>query len=150
MVIKESQVKAIIQEEIQKMLEEGEIDEGVFDFVGKAGKALAGKAAKLGNLTSADLATQEKAAAAEKEKSDFATGVVSGTKRAKEVENIVNQVVKELIKIDKTLESLTEFSQNQEKIQALHASLDAFHRELDSFKKSALGYKFESKIVKKS
>jgi hypothetical protein len=56
MVIKESQVKAIIQEEIQKMLEEGEIDEAFLDTIRDAGtsalRGISKRATELGGKLS--------------------------------------------------------------------------------------------------
>jgi hypothetical protein len=68
MIISESQVKAIISEEIKKMIAEGEIEEGWFsDKVGSLGKKFVGGAARMAGLTSGELANQEAAAAAEAE-----------------------------------------------------------------------------------
>lgn len=68
MVIKESQVKAIIQEEIQKMLEEGEIDEAFLDTIRDAGtsalRGISKRATELGGKLSSAADARE----AEKQK----------------------------------------------------------------------------------
>jgi hypothetical protein len=100
MVITETQVKEIIKEEITRMISEGEIDESWFsDAIGGVGKRAAGRFAKAAGLSSAELANQEKSAAAEKTAAQ-AKGVSKIKEKAqKEVASIAKEISKELIKI---------------------------------------------------
>jgi hypothetical protein len=113
MVIKESQVKAIIQEEIQKMLEEGEIDEAIFSGLAGKAKEMVGKAARLGGLTSADLAAQEKAAAekesAQKVKTAAAEKEKASEKRKKEINQLYSDITAKIGGVEQSLLKMEDY-----------------------------------------
>lgn len=72
MLLTESQIRQIIKEEIEAMVQEGELDEGFFgDAIGGLKKGvgrIAGRMASAAGATSADLQDMEQARAAAKSK----------------------------------------------------------------------------------
>ena len=97
MLITESRVKAIIQEEIQKMMEEGEIDEGWFsDTLGGVGRKAVGRVASAIGVTPDELAAQQKATAAQKtaaqEKTVAAQKEKAKVQVAKKVQDMQNKI----------------------------------------------------------
>lgn len=101
MLITESQVKAIIKEEIQKMIEEGEMEESWLSDVGRsAAQGLAGRAAKLAGLTSTGLAAQEKAAAEKKAAGEEKALLAKKAKAQQQVFKKAKEMEAELLKLE--------------------------------------------------
>ena len=98
MLITESQLRTIINEEIEAMIEEGAIDEAFADAFRGLGRKLAGKAAQMTGLSSAELANQEKAAAASKaageEKAVTKQKEVAKKQIVQKIQGIINTVSK--------------------------------------------------------
>ena len=141
MIIKESQVKAIIQEEIQKMIEEGEIEEGWFSDARKGvGKYFANKAAQLGGLSSTDI--RDQAADKESEESDeeFRAETERGTARQKEIMFTYNKIMSGLSVAEKGLIDLEDYLSREEGNKVSKAA-DEYMRQVESAVEKALGYK---------
>ena len=148
MLISESQLKIIINEEIEKMMLEGDIEEGWFSDARKGlGKYLAGKAAKLGGLTSTDVLDKAADMETAEKDTEFMAKTKADTAKKSEIQKLHNQVMSSLGVVDQNLDRLEEFSNNTQDIAAVRKAGEMYAKALEQFTEKLLGYKLrESRI----
>jgi hypothetical protein len=110
MVITESQIRKIIQEEIEAMIEEGQIDEAFADSIRKGVGNLAGRfASKLG-ATSAGMADIEKADAEKKAAGEASAAAAKKEAAKTQVVQKVRDVSQKLLKLDNEIRQLQDLA----------------------------------------
>jgi uncharacterized protein (DUF2164 family) len=112
MLLTETQIRQIIKEEIEAMVQEGELDEAFLDSIKKGIGRFAGKMASAAGATSADMADMEAATAKEKEKqAGFADAKKAAQQSAayvKGVEKAASVITNKLASIDPDIDKLEE------------------------------------------
>ena len=106
MLITESQLRVIINEEIEAMIEEGVIDEAFADAFRGLGRKLAGKAAQMTGLSSDELANQEKAAADKRAAGEADALTAKKEAAKKQVVQKVRDISQKLLKLDGEIRQL--------------------------------------------
>jgi|LakMenEpi03Aug12_release.lakeMendotaPanAssembly.Ray.scaffolds.fasta_scaffold89102_5 hypothetical protein len=146
MLITESQIRQIIKEEIQAMVEEGIIDEGFADTLRRGVGQLGARLASAVGTTSADVADIEKAKASEKAAGEEKATAAKKEMAKKQVVQKAREASQALLKIDNDMRKISELSGplsyadgTKLDVTSIGSAIEALMQELDKVEQKITG-----------
>jgi len=132
-------LQQVIKEEVDLMIQEGELDEALSDIFKNAGRKLAGKAAQMTGLSSDELANQEKDAAAAKVTKQKEIAKKQVLQKVQQASQMVLKIHDEVEQIGKLAAPLSYSSGEKLDVKALGNAAEALMQALDKVEQDVTG-----------